>query len=101
MQEPDDIKAINKRIGDFKQKNRLISEKDRVHRNSYQRSAAGFQISAELIAGVLVGAGIGYLLDLALNTKPWMLALFIILGGAAGMLNIYKSFKADDKHNKE
>ena len=97
MNEPDDIKAINKKISAFKQKNQLAIEKDDTNRAGYRHSAVGFQISAELIAGVLVGAGIGYLLDMLLGTKPWLLALFIIFGGAAGMLNIYKSFRAEDK----
>jgi ATP synthase protein I len=97
MIEPDDIKAINKKISEFKQKHKLIVENNDANRADYHRSAVGFQISAELIAGVLVGAGIGYLLDILLGTKPWLLAIFIIFGGAAGMLNIYKSFKAEDK----
>ncbi len=101
MKEPDDIKAINNKISEFKQKNKLAVEKDDANRNGYQRSAVGFQISAELIAGVLVGAGIGYLLDMLLGTKPWLLAMFIIFGGAAGMLNIYKSFRAEDKSKNE
>lgn len=97
MNEPDDIKNINKKISEFKQKHKLTVEKNDAERADYHRSAVGFQISAELIAGVLVGAGIGYLLDILLGTKPWLLALFIIFGGAAGMLNIYKSFRAEDK----
>ena len=49
------------------------------------------KLSVELAAGLLVGGGIGWFLDYLMGTKPWMLILFFILGGAAGMWTVYKS----------
>lgn len=49
-----------------------------------------FALSSHLVAGLLVGGGIGYLLDRWLGTAPWMLVLFFFLGAAAGMLNVYR-----------
>lgn len=37
-----------------------------------------------------VGLGIGWLLDVWLDTRPWMMIIFIVLGGAAGVLNVYR-----------
>ena len=37
-----------------------------------------------------VGVGIGLLLDRWLDTGPWFLLLFFVLGAAAGMLNVYR-----------
>ena len=45
----------------------------------------------ELVAGVAVGAGVGYGLDLWLNSSPWMLIVWFILGAAAGMMNVYRA----------
>ncbi len=52
--------------------------------------ARGFRLSTELVAGVLVGAGIGWGLDRWLGTKPWLLIVFFLLGTAAGMQNVIR-----------
>ena len=49
------------------------------------------KLSSEFIAAVVVGAMIGYLLDLALPTKPWGLIVFLLLGFCAGVLNVLRS----------
>jgi ATP synthase protein I len=53
--------------------------------------ARGFRLSSELVAGVLVGAGIGWLLDRLLGISPWGLIVFLLLGFAAGVLNVMRS----------
>jgi len=53
--------------------------------------AKGFRLSSELVAGVLVGAGIGWLLDRWLGVSPWGLIVFLLLGFAAGVLNLMRS----------
>jgi ATP synthase protein I len=53
--------------------------------------ARGFRLSSELVAGVLVGAGIGWLLDRWLGVSPWGLIVFLLLGFAAGVLNVMRS----------
>jgi len=50
-----------------------------------------FRIGVELVAALIVGVGIGVLLDRWLGTAPWMLLLFFVLGGAAGILNVYRA----------
>ena len=45
----------------------------------------------ELVAGVGVGALVGYGLDRWLGTSPWLLILCFVLGAAAGMLNAYRA----------
>ncbi len=50
-----------------------------------------FKIVAELVVGVVVGGGIGWALDKALGTRPWLLVLFLILGFAAGMSNVVRT----------
>lgn len=51
---------------------------------------AGMRAASELVASVLVGCGIGFVLDRALGTKPWLLIIFLMLGMAAGFRNIYR-----------
>ena len=56
-------------------------------------SAAGFalRIGIELLAALLVGWGIGWLLDRWLGTLPLFLIVFFLLGACAGMLNVFRA----------
>lgn len=49
------------------------------------------RISTELVGGVIVGAGLGWLLDKALGTFPAFFIVFFLLGAAAGMINIVRA----------
>jgi len=53
--------------------------------------ARGFRLSSELVAGVLAGAGLGWLIDRLLGISPWGLIVFLLLGFAAGVLNVMRS----------
>jgi ATP synthase protein I len=53
--------------------------------------ARGLRLSSELIAGVVVGAVIGWGLDRLLSTSPWGLIVFFLLGFAAGVVNVMRS----------
>ena len=53
--------------------------------------ARGFQLSSELIAGVVVGALMGWGFDRLLSTSPFGLIVFVLLGFAAGVLNVIRS----------
>ena len=56
---------------------------------------AGFgqalKLSSEFIAGVAVGAGLGWLIDRVAGTSPWGLIVFLLLGFAAGVLNMLRT----------
>ncbi|MBL4645102.1 MAG: AtpZ/AtpI family protein [Rhizobiales bacterium] len=51
----------------------------------------GLKIGAEFVSGVLVGAGIGYMIDGWAGTSPFGLIIFLLLGFAAGVLNVLRS----------
>ena len=53
--------------------------------------ARGFRMSTELVAGVAVGALLGWLLDRWLGISPWGLIVFLLLGFAAGVLNVMRA----------
>jgi len=53
--------------------------------------ARGFRLSTELVAGVLVGAAVGWLLDRWLGISPWGMIVFLLLGFAAGVLNVMRA----------
>ena len=49
------------------------------------------RLSSEFIAGIVVGAAIGWFIDTAAGTTPWGLVVFLLLGFAAGVLNVLRS----------
>ena len=58
-------------------------------------SMSGFgmamRIGVELIAALIVGVGIGLLLDSWLETAPLFLVVFFFLGAGAGIVNVYRA----------
>jgi len=53
--------------------------------------ARGFRLSSELVGGVLVGAGLGWLIDRLLGISPWGFIVLLLLGFVAGVLNVMRS----------
>jgi ATP synthase protein I len=53
--------------------------------------AVGLRLSSELVAGVLVGALLGWGFDRFLSTSPWGLIVFLLLGFIAGVMNVMRS----------
>lgn len=50
-----------------------------------------FRIGVDLISALVVGVGIGWLLDDWLGTRPWMMILFFLFGAGAGIVNVYRT----------
>lgn len=59
------------------------------------RGATGYgqamKLSSEFIAGIVVGAGLGWIIDRVAGTSPWGLIIFLLLGFGAGVLNVLRS----------
>jgi ATP synthase protein I len=51
------------------------------------------RVGIELTGTLAVGVGIGWLLDRWLGSGPWLMVVFFFLGGAAGILNVYRAVK--------
>lgn len=49
-----------------------------------------FRVGGEFISGIFVGIFFGYMVDSTFNTKPWGMIIFILLGAAAGIRNIFR-----------
>lgn len=58
---------------------------------TYGSAGVAFRIGIDLISGVAFGVLAGLALDAWLETTPWMLIVFIFLGGAAGIRNVIRT----------
>ena len=84
-------------MGKERLKDRLKNarKKLKIEKENPQTSNFGqaFKLSTELVAAVLVGTIIGFILDNWFDTKPWLIIIFFFVGVVAGILNVIRSAK--------
>jgi ATP synthase protein I len=70
------------------------SKKTSEQTDSAKNGAAmgkALRVSTELIGGIVVGSGLGWLLDQWLKTFPAFFIIGFLLGSAAGMMNVIRA----------
>ena len=74
-------------------KNKLLKKK--LYQDNQPTASLGtaFKMSTELVAHVVVGTIIGFILDKTFGTKPWLILIFFLAGVIAGIMNVFKSAK--------
>lgn len=50
----------------------------------------GLRVGVEMASAMVVGAFLGYWLDRWLGTKPFLMIVLLLLGGAAGVRNVWR-----------
>jgi ATP synthase protein I len=103
---PEDREAIRKRSEELGQKlDALKAQRAKVERPAAQQRSqsdfgAAFKFAAELIVGVVVGGGLGWALDKQFGTAPWLMIVLVILGFAAGLLNVVRAAQEAQAKNE-
>ena len=85
------LEKISTRLEIAKKKIKNV-QKDNIGSNAASLGKA-LKISTELVAAVVVGSTIGFILDNWFDTKPLLTICFFFMGVAAGILNVFKSAK--------
>ena len=75
------------KIAKSKINKQVVSDSEK--RGSFMGNA--FKLGTELVAAVVVGTIIGFILDSWFDTKPWLIIIFFFLGTAAGILNVIRT----------
>ena len=89
------LEKISTRLEIAKKKIKNV-QKDNIGSNAASLGKA-LKISTELVAAVVVGSTIGFILDNWFDTKPLLTICFFIMGVAAGILNVFRSAKKMQK----
>jgi ATP synthase protein I len=101
-QSSSDEAALSARLGNLDQRLSKVRDSRKIgndqsgneNENAQARASAmamGLRLSSELVAGVLVGAGLGWGFDRLLSTSPWGLIVFLLLGFTAGVMNVMRT----------
>ena len=94
-----DLKEISVRLEIAK---RNIKKKQVKNKSSNVTSLGkALKISTELVAAVVIGTTLGFILDKWFDTRPWLTISFFFMGVAAGILNVIKSAKNMHKNFKK
>ena len=74
-------------------KNKILKKNKDSKQSSSSNIGVAFKLSAEMVAAVVVGTIIGFILDYWFGTKPWLILIFFFVGVVAGILNVIRSAK--------
>ena len=80
-------------------KNKILKKSKISKDSNSSKLGIAFKISTEMVAAVVVGTIIGFILDNWFGTKPWLILIFFFVGVVAGILNVIRSAK--DMQSKE
>lgn len=72
--------------------NKRRAEAERVRGDEPKAGyALAVKLASEFVGGVVVGAGLGWFIDRMFGSAPWGLIVFLLLGFAAGVLNVLRA----------
>ena len=90
------LKEISTRLEIAKKK--IKKKENKLESSNAASLGKALKISTELVAAVVVGSTIGYILDSWFDTKPLLIISFFIIGVVAGILNVFRAAKRMEKN---
>ena len=74
-------------------KSKILKKNKDSKQSSSSNIGVAFKLSTEMVAAVVVGTIIGFILDNWFGTKPWLILIFFFVGVVAGIFNVIRSAK--------
>ena len=75
-------------------KKKILKRSKNSNESPSSKLGIAFKMSTEMVAAVVVGTIIGFILDNWFGTKPWLILIFFFVGVVAGILNVFRSAKS-------
>ena len=69
---------------------------DPSSQNAWSGIGVGWSVTATMLSGLLVGGGLGYLVDLLVGTEKVFAGIGVVIGAAAAIYLVYLQFGRDD-----
>jgi ATP synthase protein I len=88
-----DPEARLRQLEERLQEARKSSEAPVEAQSQQSKMGIAFRFVADLLAGVIVGTGIGWGLDRVFGTSPLLLIVMLFVGIAAGVVNVVRTAK--------
>ncbi len=82
---------LEARIARAQKRGAATAAAEQTRQGDMSGMSRGFRLASEFVAAIIVGAGLGYIIDLVLPTRPWGLVVLLLLGFAAGVLNVVRA----------
>ena len=79
------------RIAKVRQERSVIKAVENRRHGEMTGMGRALRFAAEFMAAVIIGALIGYTIDLAFGTTPWAMIGMLMVGFAAGVLNVVRA----------
>src|SRR5690242_16939186 len=88
----DPLRDLEARLEKARREQSAATPASRGGARAQQNAALGlaFRIGLELVVAVFVGAALGWAFDNWLGIQPWGLIIFLFLGFAAGVMNVFR-----------
>ena len=64
---------------------------ERMRQREMTGLGRAFRLGSEFVAAIIVGAGLGWGVDQLIGTTPWGMIILLLLGFAAGVLNVIRA----------
>ena len=85
------LKDFNKRLSNLKKLNSKIKNKEK--NKGFKDFGVYLKSGVELVSAIIIALVIGLFLDNYFQSKPIFLIIFLFLGFAAGIMNVFRSVK--------
>ncbi|MEM9676768.1 MAG: AtpZ/AtpI family protein [Pseudomonadota bacterium] len=85
------LERLRAKLDAGRKEDAVAKKNEQASAESKKSMAQAFRLSSEFIAGIVVGGGIGYLIDTVFGTSPWGLIVFLLLGFCAAVVNVLRA----------
>lgn len=85
--DPKRLDALSEKLEAARQAKKPVKAEE----SHYTAARVGWQMVTELVVGLLLGFAIGFGIDHLLDTRPWFMLIFTMLGFAAGVRTMMRT----------
>jgi ATP synthase protein I len=88
---PTDLSRLQQRIDQARERGEAADRPDPAKRATSQGYGMAIRLAMEMVAALAVSVGLGLWLDDLLGVAPLFLIILLVMGMAAGVLNVYRT----------